>query len=602
MHRTHPISGLTQVAFLNRPCWVCDTLHRFVVVCGDGEYIIHTALNLRNKAFGQALDFVWSPDSHYAIRETSSKIKVFKNFKEKMQIKIDFSAEGIFGGQLLGIKGGGSLSFYSWETGDLVRRIDVDTVSVNWNDSGDYVAVGTDESFYVLKYDADAVAEAMNGEEEIDEDEGIEDALVPEGEIDEVIKTAKWVGDCFIYTNTANRLNYYVGKEIVTISHLDRPMYLLGYLGNTSRLYLCDKEVNIISFALQLSVLEYQTAVMRGDHESADELLKGVPKDQRTRVAHFLEKQGFKEQALVVSLDPEHRFELAISLQRLAIAREMAEEIGAPGKWKQLGEIAMRQSKFDLAEECMEHAKDYSGLLLLYTSAGKYNKLGELADTTQNEEKTNIAFMALLLQGKIDECVDLLIKTERLAEATLFARSYAPSRVSATLALWKEDLGKTNPKAAGRLASPEEYGNLFSEMEFTKGVEAQIRASNASAQPAAQYAELYEARKTPLEERVSAAGGDAPQADDAAAEPVADDDAMAEAADDAAAAADDTEAEAEADVAADAEAEADVAADGDGDGDDDDLDLEGDDDDGDDDGGDDDDLNLEDDDLNLDSD
>lgn len=36
---------------------------RFVVVCGDGEYIIYTALSFRNKAFGQAIEFVWSYDS-----------------------------------------------------------------------------------------------------------------------------------------------------------------------------------------------------------------------------------------------------------------------------------------------------------------------------------------------------------------------------------------------------------------------------------------------------------------------------------------------------------------------------------------------------------
>ena len=40
--------------------------------------------------------------------------------------------------------------------------------------------------------------------------------------MDEIVKTGKWVGDCFIYTNSVNRLNYYVGGEIVTISHLDR--------------------------------------------------------------------------------------------------------------------------------------------------------------------------------------------------------------------------------------------------------------------------------------------------------------------------------------------------------------------------------------------
>lgn len=40
------------------------------------------------------------------------------------------------------------------------------------------------------------------------------------------MKTGIWVGDCFIYTNAVNRLNYYVGGEIVTIAHLDRFVHL----------------------------------------------------------------------------------------------------------------------------------------------------------------------------------------------------------------------------------------------------------------------------------------------------------------------------------------------------------------------------------------
>jgi len=41
-------------------------------------------------------------------------------------------------------------------------------------------------------------------------------------EVQESVKTGLWVGDCFIYTNSVNRLNYYVGGEIVTVAHLDR--------------------------------------------------------------------------------------------------------------------------------------------------------------------------------------------------------------------------------------------------------------------------------------------------------------------------------------------------------------------------------------------
>ena len=39
---------------------------------------------LRNKSYGVGLDFVWSPygTGDYAIRESASRVKVYKNFKE----------------------------------------------------------------------------------------------------------------------------------------------------------------------------------------------------------------------------------------------------------------------------------------------------------------------------------------------------------------------------------------------------------------------------------------------------------------------------------------------------------------------------------------
>jgi coatomer subunit beta' len=55
---------------------------RFVVVCGDGEFIIYTALAWRNRSFGSALEFVWSSEGEYAIRESTSRIKIFsKSFQ-----------------------------------------------------------------------------------------------------------------------------------------------------------------------------------------------------------------------------------------------------------------------------------------------------------------------------------------------------------------------------------------------------------------------------------------------------------------------------------------------------------------------------------------
>merc|ERR1712112_265529 len=218
--------------------------------------------------------------------------------------------------------------------------------------------IATEDSYFVLKYDPEKVAAAAENPDKVSED-GIEDAFDVLGEVGESVKTGLWVGDCFIYTNSVNRLNYYVGGEIVTISHLDRTMYLLGYIPQDNRLYLGDKELSVVSYQLLLSVLEYQTAVMRRDFETADKVLPTVPKEQRTRVAHFLEKQGFKQQALAVSSDPEHRFELAVQLCDMKTARELATEANNEQKWKQLAELATSKSQFELAQECLHKANDY---------------------------------------------------------------------------------------------------------------------------------------------------------------------------------------------------------------------------------------------------
>uniref|UniRef100_A0A8D0AGJ3 Beta'-coat protein n=1 Tax=Sander lucioperca TaxID=283035 RepID=A0A8D0AGJ3_SANLU len=373
---------------------------RFVVVCGDGEYIIYTAMALRNKSFGSAQEFVWAHDSsQYAIREGSSMVRIFKNFKEKKAFKPDFGTEGIFGGFLLGVRSNSGLAFYDWESGELIRRIEIQPKHIFWSDSGELVCIGTDESFFVLRYLPEKVAAAQESKEEITED-GIEGAFEVLGEVPEIVKTGVWVGDCFIYTSSLNRLNYYVGGEIITIAHLDRTMYLLGYIPKDDRLYLGDKELNVISYSLLLSVLEYQTAVMRRDFSTADKVLPTIPKEQRARVAHFLEKQGFRQQALAVTTDPEHKFELALQLGELKIAYQLASEAESEQKWKQLAELATTKCQFSLAQECLHQAQDYGGLLLLATASGNVNMVGKLADGAEKDGKTNVAFLTYFLQGR----------------------------------------------------------------------------------------------------------------------------------------------------------------------------------------------------------
>lgn len=65
----------------------------------------------------------------------------------------------------------------------------------------------------------------------------------------------------------------------------------------------------------------------------------------------------------------------------------------------------------------------------------------------------------------MEEAIDLLIKTDRIPEAAMLARTYAPDQISRIVGLWKSGLeSKNRKKTAESLADPAEYPNLFPEL------------------------------------------------------------------------------------------------------------------------------------------
>jgi coatomer subunit beta' len=265
-------------------------------------------------------------------------------------------------------------------------------------------------------------------------------------------------------------LNYLVGDQTYTISHFDSPHYVLGYLPRDSRIYIADKDVNVVSFALSLAVVEYQTLILRGDLEAADELLPTVPKDQNNKIARFLEGQGYKEKALEVATDPEHRFDLALSLGELQQAVAIAREQDTEHKWKTVGDTALAAWDIKLAQECFVKAKDLGSLLLLYSATSDQAGLRELAALAENAASNNVAFSALWQVGDIEACSELLVKTNRLAEAVLFAQTYKPSTAPGLVKQWKATLEKENKSKVARLlgappADGEGDGDMFPEWD-----------------------------------------------------------------------------------------------------------------------------------------
>ncbi|CDZ98718.1 coatomer beta subunit [Phaffia rhodozyma] len=443
---------------------------RFVTVCGDGEYIVYTSLAWRNKAFGTGTSFAWALDSNtYAVLEGKSRVRVYKNFKERtglVKSGSGWAVEGLHGGVLLGARGNGFVIFWDWETGAIVRRIEVDATSISWSSNGSLVAITGEDSFYLLKFDRDAYNSALESEQPIS-DEGVEEAFELVAEVSENVSTSKWVGDCFIYTTSNNKLSYLVGDQSHAINHFDTPMYLLGYLPSQNRVYLADKDVNVFSYNLSVTVIDYQSAILRGDMETAASILPSVPADQLNRVARFLETQELRELAMEVSNDPDHKFELAIQLDDLDAALELTRaspEQGSQSKWKTVGDKALAAWRIDLAEECFKNALDLPALLLIYTSLGDRAGIEWLAKAALDKGLHNIAFTAFLQLGDVKPCIDLLVKTDRVPEAAFLARTYAPSQASEVVSKWKAHLASTGKgKVAKTIADPAESADLFEE-------------------------------------------------------------------------------------------------------------------------------------------
>ncbi|XP_042376618.1 coatomer subunit beta'-1-like [Zingiber officinale] len=274
--------------------------------------------------------------------------------------------------------------------------------------------------------------------------------------------------------------------------HLDRPMYLLGYLASQSRVYLIDKEFNVMGYTLLLSLIEYKTLVTRGDLERAKEILPSIPKEHHNSVAHFLESRGMVEDALEVATDPNYRFDLALQLGQLEIAKEIAIDVQSESKWKQLGELAMSTGKLEMAEECLSHAMDLSGLLLLYSAIGDAEGITKLASLAKEQGKNNVAFLCLFMLGKLEGCLQLLVESNRIPEAALMARSYLPSKVSEIVSVWKKDLSKVNSKAADSLADPEEYPNLFEHWQIALAVESNLAPNRGKYPPSEEYLSYVE--------------------------------------------------------------------------------------------------------------
>lgn len=104
-------------------------------------------------------------------------------------------------------------------------------------------------------------------------------------------------------------------------------------------------------------MLDYQSFIFEKDFESANQILPSIPTKYYNDLAKFLEGQGFLQEAYEVVKDLDHKFSLAIELNRLEEAKQMIwsgsydEDLNdKQQKWRQIGDLSLQHGELELAQ------------------------------------------------------------------------------------------------------------------------------------------------------------------------------------------------------------------------------------------------------------
>lgn len=424
---------------------------RHFSVLSEKEFVISTSGIYRDTYAGKCTDFAWNPQGDFAIKD-NQKVKFYKSNKEEGVLTFPYQFDNIFSGPLLGVKSSEAVYFYDFDTQVLIRKIDISVKDIIWSDNKSRVAIITEDSTFILKYNTkivdDYIETSLNKEEDQEDEEeevDCEDAFESIHEIKEVIQIGIWHDDIFIYHTNKNKINYLIGNQTFNITTLNGSYSLLGFYQSNSKIYLMNKTFNLISISLPLEYINYQSLILKKKYNEADEIFNKISNDYQEKICKFLEKFNLFELAFAKTTNLQRKLELAVLLKKLNEAIDIAYKLNNKENWKIIADLALDNGKFEIAEKSMQLANDYSGLLLYYSCISHKDKLRELGEVAFSDGNFNISFNCFLQINDVHKCVKILLDSNQIPEAALFCRTYCPSLLSTVLENWNEKLNEVDP-------------------------------------------------------------------------------------------------------------------------------------------------------------
>ena len=430
---------------------------RYFSILSDNDFIISTSGVYRASSVGNCSDISWNEGDSFVIKD-KNVVKIYNNLKEEKSFKPGFSFDNVFGGPLFAVKTDEAIFLYDTENTIFIRKIDVVPNKIIWNEKKSKVALLCEDAMYILEVNYDKIEEYIEkvADGEKADIDGCEEAFGDAFDVDGKVLNGFFVDDVFIFENSKNKISYTINDKIFNITTLSNRFFLLGYLESTNKIYLINKNFQLISYSFPYSFIKYQLAIVEKNFDEAEKILPKIPENFLENVIKFLEKFELNELSYKITKNPNQKFSLAIKLKKLNEAYEIAQKSKNSEKFKMVSDLSIELGEFDFAEKTMKEAHDWNGLLLYYSSIQNRNKLNSFAKDAKEAGMLNVAFSSYFQLNNLNECLNILIESRRYPEATTFARTYFPEKINNVLEMWNKQIEEEdkNNRTTMKIISP----------------------------------------------------------------------------------------------------------------------------------------------------
>lgn len=399
-----------------------DNAQYFALV-DDSEYLIYKSQTYKQVLYGKCKDFAWGSQNRFAVLDQHNDITIQSiSGTTVATLKFDFYVEAIYSGSFLGVSAGDFILFYDWSGQTNIGRIDVECTGVVWDNLT--LVVKAPKSFFVLH---------------VHPDEADENVFELKYEIPDTFIGSMFISGLFFYINEAFKLFVVLAGRSFVIASVGFWAQPLEYLDNHERIFFFDSNSQTSSFKITQNFLKLMAAC-DGNIDSADDTFAAngfaLPEDENATLVRILLTLDQLDQAFKVCRNPLLKIDIGIKQKRLDECAQLCEQVKEQMAWKKVGDLALSEGRFDIAENAFWSCDDFNSLLLISLSTGAYDTLAKVAQAAREKRNFSVAYAAYMNLGKADPILEILLESERFGEALIFARTYIPSKIPSVYAAW----------------------------------------------------------------------------------------------------------------------------------------------------------------------